>query len=204
MILAPHSRANRMYRYFVWSAIAIVTIGLCCGCSSRAKPPAAKIVVTPVSTIKPPGPILIHGNASVLGGAGGEIPFTLELPPGWTWSDAQAEKIISAPQTIVVSLTASELPDDEKAERPNAAARRRLVELPDEKMLNDLAAGGKVTIRDRRIIQIGNTDAVWDVVAFQAEQDDQPMRLDTRCHLKLGDKRFTIERSHIDTRDPRT
>src|SRR5438105_12090224 len=146
MMLARHSRANRMYRDFAWSAIAIVTIGLCCGCSSRAKPPDAKIAVTPVSTIKPPGPILIHGKANVIGGAGGEIPFTLELPPGWTWSDGQAEKSISSAQTILVTLTASELPDDEKAERPNAAARRRLVELPDEKMLNDLAAGGKVTI----------------------------------------------------------
>ena len=26
------------------------------------------------------------------------------------------------------------------------------------------------------------------------------MRLEARCHLKLGDKEFTIEGSHIDTR----
>jgi len=141
---------------------------------------------------------------NVLGGTGGEIPFTLELPPGWTWSDGQAERIISASQTVVLALTASELPDDEKAERPAAAARRRLVELPDEKMLNDLASGGKVTIRDRRIIQVGNSDAVWDVVAFQADEETQPMRLEARCHLKLGDQEFTIEGSHIDTRSDRT
>ncbi len=192
-----------MHRSLVLSAAAVVTIQVCCGCSSRAKPPETQIAVTPVSAAKPPGPKLVHGKATA-GRDGAEIPFTLELPPGWTWSDGQAEKVISASQTIVLSLTARELPDDEKAERPAAAARRRLAELPDDKMLNDLAAGGKVTIRDRRIIELRNTDAVWDVVAFQADEHNQPMRLEARCHLKLADKAFTIEGSHTDTRENRT
>src|SRR5439155_23781334 len=93
------------------SIIAVVTLELCCGCSSSTNspsstnPPSADIAVTAVSAAKPPDPILVHGNVNVLGGTGGEIPFTLELPPGWTWSDGQAEKILSTAQTIIVSLT---------------------------------------------------------------------------------------------------
>ena len=55
-----------------------------------------------------------------------------------------------------------------------------------------------------RIIQVGENDAVWDVLAFQADGEDQPKRLEARCYLKLGEKRFTIEGSHIDTRSTRT
>ena len=203
-MLMPRLRANYMHRCLQLSLVAVIAIQFCCGCGSSTKPSAANVAITTVSATKPPGPNRVHGKANVVGVADGEIPFTLELPPGWTWSDGQAEKIISAPLTIVLSLTASELPDDEKAERPAAAARRRLLELADEKMLNDLATGGKVTIRDRRIIQVGNSDAVWDVVAFQADEETQPMRLEARCYLKLGEKEFTIQGSHIDTRSDRT
>src|SRR5438309_1970165 len=186
----PPARANRMHRCLALSAVAVVTIQLCCGCSSRAKPPEAKVDVTPVSAAKLPAPNLVHGKVNIAGSDSAEIPFTLELPQGWAWSDGQAEKIISTPLTVILSLTASELPDDEKAEKSKAAARRRLVELADEKMLNDVATGGKVTIRDRRIVQVGANDAVWDVVAFQAHEDNQPMRLEARCYLKLGDNEF--------------
>jgi hypothetical protein len=204
MMIAPFVRVNRMHRSLVLFAVAVATIQPCCGCGSSKKPPESRVEVTTVSAPRPPSPKLVHGKANVVGATGEEIPFTLELPPGWTWSDGQAEKVVGTAQTIILSLTATDLPDDEKAEWPSSAARRRLVELPDEKMLNDLASGGKVTIRDRRIIQVGNNDAVWDVVAFQAEEDDQPMRLEARCYLKLGDKTFTLEGSHIDTRDGRT
>src|SRR6476620_2266377 len=121
-----------MHRCFTLLAAVGATIQL--GCSS-AKPPVSTIAVTPVAAAKPPVWVLIHGTANVLGGGDEKVPFTLELPPGWTWSGGQAEKIISTEQTIVLSVTARELPDDEKGEKSAAAARRRLVELPDEKML---------------------------------------------------------------------
>jgi len=192
-----------MHRRLPLLAALLATIQFGHGCGSRAKPPDLTIAVTPVSVAKPPAPKLIHGKISV-GESSDEIPFTLDLPPGWTWSDGQAEKAITTELTIVVLVTARELPDDEKDEPSSAAARRRLVELPDEKMLNDLATGGKVTIRDRRIIQIDSSDAVWDVVTFRADEDHEPIRMETRCRLKLGNKEFTIDGSHIDTRIDRT
>ncbi len=191
-----------MHRCFLILGIALTTTQLCSGCGS-SKSPAPQIVVTPVSAAKPIGPTLVR-DKTVAGSDGLEIPFTLELPPGWTWSDGQAEKTISTDLTIVVSVTARAVPDDEKSEPSTAAARRRLVELPDEKMLNDLATGGKVAIRDRRIIEVGNRNATWDVLVFQAEEDQEPIRLEAHCYLKLGDKEFTINGSHIDTRSDRT
>ena len=62
----------------------------------------------------------------------------------------------------------------------------------------------KFALRDRRIIQVGENDAVWDVVAFQVEGEAQPTRLEARCHLKLGHQEFTIDGSHIDSRPART
>jgi hypothetical protein len=191
-----------MHRYVVFSVVAVTTIGLCCGCGKSTKPETS-FAVTNVSAAKLPGPSLVHSKAFV-GADGDEIPFTLVLPPTWKWNDVQADKIVTAPVTESISLAARELPDDEKAEPSHAAARRRLLELPDEKMLNELANGEKVTIRDRRLIQVGNNDAVWDVVAFQAEGEHLPMRLEARCHLKLGDKQFTIEGRYVDERSARS
>jgi hypothetical protein len=191
-----------MRRYVVFSVVAVTTIGLCCGCGKSTKP-ETNLAVTNVSATKPPGPSLVHGKAFA-GADGDEIPFTLVLPPRWKWNDVQADKIVTAPLTSSVSLTARELPDDEKAEPSHAAARRLLLELPDERMLNDLANGEKVTIRDRRLIQVGNNDAVWDVIAFQADDKTLPTRLEARCHLKLGTKTFTVEGRYIDERSTRT
>jgi hypothetical protein len=191
-----------MRRSLVFSATLVVTIGLCCGCGRSAKPPA-EIAITTVSVAKPHAPSLVHGKAFI-GADGQEIPFTLVLPPAWSWSGVQADKTVTVPVTSSLLLTARELPDDEKGEPSNAAARRRLLELPDEKMLSELANGEKVTVRDRRLIQVGNTDAVWDVVAFQADEKTQPTRLEARCHLKLGDKQFTIEGLYRDERRTRT
>jgi len=191
-----------MHRLVVVTVITIVTAPLCCGCSRSTKP-QADIAVTTVSVAKPPAPSLVHGKAFI-GADGQEVPFTLVLPPAWTWSGVQADKTVTVPVTSSLLLTARELPDDEKAEPSSAAARRRLLELPDEKMLSDLANGERVTIRDRRLIQIGNSDAVWDVVAFQADEKTQPTRLEAHCHLKLGDKVFTIEGRYLDERSART
>src|SRR6185369_13781066 len=105
-------------------AAATIAIGLVCGCSSARKPSAEELAagatITPVSATKPPAPKLIHGKATVADAAEGEVPFTLELPPGWTWTDGLAEKLIGPPLTVLVSVTARELPDDEKRERPAA------------------------------------------------------------------------------------
>src|SRR5207244_64824 len=113
------------------SAAAIIAIGLCCGCGSATNPSGedlgATIAVLPVSAPAPPGPKLIHGQANVADAAEGAVPFTLELPPGWAWIDGRAEKIIGPPLTILISLTARELPDDVKRELPAAAARQRLL-----------------------------------------------------------------------------
>jgi hypothetical protein len=191
-----------MHRLLVVMVITVATAPLCAGCGRSAKS-RADIAVTPVSATKPAAPSLVHGRAFI-GADGQEVPFTLVLPPAWTWSGVQADKTVTVPVTSSLLLTARELPDDEKAEPSNAAARRRLLELPDEKMMSDLANGEKVTIRDRRLIQVGNTDAVWDVVAFQADEKTQPTRLEAHCHLKLGDKVFTIEGCYLDERSART
>src|SRR6185369_8141869 len=138
-----------MHRCLVVSADAIIAIVLVCGCSSARKPSAeelaAEATITPVSATKLPAPKLIHGKATVAhAAADAEIPFTLELPPGWTWADGQAEKIIGPPLTVLMTLTARELPDDEKAEQSAAAARQRLLELGDERKSEDFAAGEKM------------------------------------------------------------
>ena len=191
-----------MNRYVVLSALAVITLGPCCGCG-RTNKAESNLVVTNVATSKPAGPCLVHGKA-FLGAEGQEIPFTLILPPAWTWSGVQADKTVSVPVTSSLLLTAAELPDDEKAEPTKAAARRRLEELADGRMLNDLASGGRISICDRRIIQVGDELAVWDVVAFQPDAEQQPTRLEARCHLKLGDKQFTIEGRYVDERNSRT
>jgi len=191
-----------MHRYFVLSTVAVVTVGLCCGCGRSTKP-APNLAVTNVSAAKPSGPSLVHGKAFV-GADAEEIPFTLVLPPAWSWSGVQADKAVTVPVTSYLSLTASELPDDEKAEPSHAAARRRLEELADGRMLSDLASGEKITVRDRRIIEVGNNNAVWDVVAFQPDDKSPPTRLEARCHLKLGDKQFTIDGRYIDERSARS
>src|SRR5205823_1636787 len=97
-------KASHMHRCLVLSATVVVAAPLCCGCSSSTKPSSANIAVTTVSAAKPPGPNRVHGKANVIGADGEEIPFTLELPAGWTWSDGQAEKVVSAPQTIMLSV----------------------------------------------------------------------------------------------------
>src|SRR6476469_2451796 len=133
-----------MHRCLAVSAIANIAIGLCCGCSSATKPSGdTAIAVTPVAAPAPPGPKRVHGIAIVADAAEAQIPFTLELPPGWTWTDGLAEKSIGPPLTVVVSVTARELPDDEKRERPTAAARRRLLEVGDERKSEDLETDAK-------------------------------------------------------------
>jgi hypothetical protein len=191
-----------MNRYVVLAAIVAATLGHCCGCG-RSRKADANVVVTNVSASKPAGPTLVHGKAFLVTD-GQEIPFTLVLPPAWTWSGVQADKTVSIPVTSSLLLTTAELPDDEKAESTKAAARRRLEELADGKMLSDLASGEKITIRDRRIIQVADDLAVWDVVTFQPDVEQQPTRLEARCHLKLGDKQFTIEARYVDERNSRT
>jgi hypothetical protein len=195
-----------MYRFLAVSAIANIAIGLCCGCSSGTMPSGeesgATIAVTQTSVPRPQGPKLVRGTVNVADGDA-EVSFTLELPSGWTWTDGQAEKIVGPPLTVLVSVTARQLPDDEKRERPAAAARRRLLEVGDERKSDDLDAGAKIVVRDRRIIQVGDNDAVWDVVAFQVEGEPQPTRVEARCHLKLGHQEFTIDGSHIDSRSDR-
>jgi hypothetical protein len=197
-----------MHRCFALSAAVLIGIGLCCGCGSETRRSSANfdatIAVTPASVSQPQGPQLVHGNVTVKHSADAVIPFTLELPPGWTWTDGQAEKTIGPPLTVLVSVIARELPDDEQRERPAAAARRRLLEVGDERQSDELDAGAKIVVRDRRIIQVGDNDAVWDVVAFQVEGEIQPTRLEARCHLKLGKQEFTIDGSHIDSRSDRT
>jgi hypothetical protein len=189
-----------MRRCVAWLIVAVTAVSFGCGCSARAKPVETAIEVKPVAVV---GPKLVRGQATVEE-AGEAIAFIVELPPGWTWSGNQAESIFSDSRTTVLSLTVRQVPDDEKNERPRAAARRWLVELGDGKLSDDLDASDKVTIVDRRIIQIGAGDAVWDVVVFQAEGETQPTRLRARCYLKIGDKQFTIEGSYVDTREVRT
>jgi hypothetical protein len=196
-----------MDRSLVLSTVFSIATSLCCGCGSRATLSSdaldPTIAVTQTSAPQPARPKLVHGAINVAA-ADTEVPFTLELPPGWTWTDGQAEKIIGPPLTVLVSVTARELPDDEKRERPSAAARRRLLEVGDERKSDDLDTGAKMVVRDRRIIQVGENDAVWDVVAFLVEGEAQPTRLEARCHLKLGHQDFTIDGSHIDSRTDRT
>src|SRR5436305_9927211 len=98
MMRISYARAKRMHRRLCLLIAANVAIPLGFGCSSRPK--QTTVAVTPVSAAKPAGPNLIHAQATV-GDAGDQIAFTVELPPAWTWSDGQAEKIISASQTIV-------------------------------------------------------------------------------------------------------
>jgi hypothetical protein len=189
-----------MRRCLAWLIVAIAAFQIGCGCSSRAKLVETAIEVTPAAVA---GPKLVRGQATVEE-AGDGISFTLALPPGWTWSGRQAEKIISDSQSTVLSLVVRQVPDDERNERPRAAARRWLVELGDGKLSDDLDASDKVTIVDRRIISLVAGDAVWDVTTFQSEGETQPARLRARCYLKIGDKQFTIEGSYVDTRDERT
>src|SRR5262245_3444633 len=105
-----------MVRCLAVSAGVNIAIAFCCGCSSGTRP-SGDIAVTPTSASQPQGPKLGHGIVNVADGDA-EIPFTLELPPGWTWNDGQAEKAIGPPLTVLVSVAARELPDDEKRERP--------------------------------------------------------------------------------------
>jgi len=191
-----------MDRCLVLSAATIVIIGFCNGCG-RSTESETNLTVTNVSSSKPAGPSLVHGKTFVSADAE-EIPFTLVLPPAWNWSGVQADKAVTVPVTSYLLLTGRELPDDEKAEPSHLAARRRLEELADGKMLSDLASGERITVRDRRIIEVGNNSAVWDVVAFQADKKSLPTRLEARCHLKLDDKQFTIEGRYVDERSTRT
>jgi len=200
-----------MHRTLLVLAIATIAIGIAGGCSAKANLSNdgndALVPISPVSISQPQGPKLVRGTVNIANANAADadtgIQFTLELPPGWTWTDGQAEKTIGPPLTILVSVTARELPDDEKRERPAAAARRRLLEVGDERKSEDLDAGAKIVVRDRRIIQVGDNDAVWDVVAFQVEGETQPTRLEARCHLKLGHQEFTIDGSHIESRSDR-
>src|SRR5262245_42000184 len=191
-----------MHRCFVLFAITVVTLGLSNGCGRSTKP-ETNLTVTDVSSSKPAGPSLVHGKAFI-GADLEEIPFTLVLPPAWSWSGVQADKAVTVPVTSSLLLTARDLPDDEKSEPSHAAARRRLGELADGRMLSDLASGEKITVRDRRIIEVGNNNAVWDVVVFQVDDKTLPTRLEARCHLKIGDKQFTIEGQYVDERSGRT
>src|SRR5262245_17226146 len=126
-----------MHRLLAISAAANIAIALCCGCGSGTRP-SGDIAVTRTSASQPQVPKLVRGTAIVAEAAGAEIAFALELPPGWTWNEGQAEKSIGPPLTVLVTVAARQPPDDEQRERSTAAARRRLQEVGDERKSEEL------------------------------------------------------------------
>jgi hypothetical protein len=191
-----------MHRCLLAIGVVVGTLPLCSGCGSSKKPDVSLTRVS-VTTSSEAKQRLARGKLTTPA-ATAEIPFTVELPGGWSWQDGRAEKFVTSSVSIYVSFTATDVPPDERAQSPHDAVMEQVAKLADERTLNDSVTGGRLAVRDRRIIKVDEKDAVWDVVAFQPAEDDLPTRLEARCYIRLGDKAFTIECARIDVRSTRT
>lgn len=190
-----------------WSVRGIAALAallFLCGCDPPASSTGSSGVQAGFSAPpSPSAPVQPAIGGTVTEMAVGDLRFAMTLPPGWSWSPADSRAVKDVPfGSNFFQITASDLPVNSLS--AEATARRRLDEMVEEELPVRISESASTTLREERLVAVGDLNAIWRVVSTQDEARAQPVMLRTICYLRCAGKEITIEGFYNNFRESRT